>query len=72
MDYNGDLITCNSIDTGDESEMRKVVVPKCLHLKLGCPVMLVKNFSTKLVNGIQGTVLSTGKDCHSKIQRYNY
>jgi hypothetical protein len=35
----------------------KMQVPKTLCLKKSCPVMLVKNLSKSLVNGMQGTVL---------------
>ena len=40
-----------------------------LKLKVGCPVMLLKNMSDKFVNGLQGTVLSvTEKTATVKFQ----
>ncbi|KAL3889432.1 hypothetical protein ACJMK2_001794, partial [Sinanodonta woodiana] len=40
----------------------KMCVPKLLHLKIGCPVMLVKNISSALVNGLQGKVVAMKED----------
>ena len=57
IDLDGDEIIYNSVDEGDVSKLEKLSVPKKLHLKIGCPVMLLKNLSVKLVNGLRGTVI---------------
>lgn len=43
-------------DTGEEKYLHKLLAPKKLLLKVGCPVILLRNLSNKLVNGLQGTV----------------
>ena len=57
IDLDGDEIIYNSVDEGDVSKLEKLSVPKKIHLKIGCPVMLLKNLSVKLVNGLRGTVI---------------
>ncbi|KAJ8311488.1 hypothetical protein KUTeg_010843 [Tegillarca granosa] len=56
IDLDADEIVYNAVDDGDVSKLEKLPVPKTLHLKTGCPVMLLKNLSVKLVNGLRGTV----------------
>ena len=53
---------CNSFDEGDIRKLERLPVPKHLHLKLGCPVMLLKNLSESLVNGLRGTVIGFKAD----------
>lgn len=62
IDLPGEIKTFNAIDEGDANYLEKIPVPKCLYLKENCPVMLVKNLSNTLVNGLQGKVLSISKD----------
>lgn len=62
IDLEGDEIVYNSVDEGDMSKLEKLSVPKKLHLKIGCPVMLLKNLSVKLVNGLRGTVTGLSKN----------
>ena len=57
IDLDGDEIIYNSVDEGDVSKLEKLSVPKKLHLKIGCHVMLLKILSVKLVNGLRGTVI---------------
>lgn len=56
MELDGDLFTYKAISEGKSNEMNKFVVPEVLYLKIGCPVLLVKNLSDKLVNGLRGMV----------------
>lgn len=62
MDLEGETKTFHAIDEGDMNKLRKLSVPKVLHLKLNCPVMLVKNLSANLVNGLQGTIVEIGNN----------
>ena len=62
MDFEDDETVCNAMDEGDVTKLEKNPAPKELHLKVGCPIMLLKNLSEKLVNGIRGTVQTLNKD----------
>ena len=44
-------------DTGDTKQLHSLTAPKILWLKIGSPVLLVRNLTKKRVNGSQGTVL---------------
>ncbi|XP_063406721.1 uncharacterized protein LOC134690660 [Mytilus trossulus] len=63
MDLPGDYTVYNSIDEGQISKLEKSPVTKQLHLKIGCPVMLLKNLNKKLVNGLRGSVSSLSDKC---------
>ncbi|CAC5389310.1 PIF1 [Mytilus coruscus] len=63
MDLPGDYTVYNSIDEGQISKLDKSPVTKQLHLKIGCPVMLLKNLNEKLVNGLRGIVSSLSSKC---------
>ncbi|CAC5408438.1 PIF1 [Mytilus coruscus] len=62
IDLEGDLKSFHSLDEGDPTKLRKMSVGQSLHLKINCPVMLVKNLSKNLVNGLQGTVQEINTD----------
>lgn len=53
----GELRVYKATDEGSEHYLNRLLAPKNLGLKVGCPVMLVKNINDSLVNGIRGTVL---------------
>ena len=55
----GELKVYQSVDEGSSHYLAKFMAPKNLGIKVGCPVMLVKNLSDTLVNGLQGTVIKT-------------
>ncbi|XP_033755719.1 ATP-dependent DNA helicase PIF1-like [Pecten maximus] len=59
----GKLKVYKSKDEGSHHYLNKFLAPKNLALKVGCPVMLVKNLSDKLVNGLRGVV--TALDTYS-------
>ncbi|XP_060065940.1 LOW QUALITY PROTEIN: uncharacterized protein LOC132546245 [Ylistrum balloti] len=52
----GELKIYKSTDEGFNYYLGKFLAPKNLGLKAGCPVMLVKNLSDSLVNGLRGIV----------------
>ena len=52
----GPVSTYISNDQGDINQLNKMTVQKTLSLKVDCPVILLKNISSDLVNGLQGTV----------------
>jgi hypothetical protein len=56
LDLEGDLKTFRSVDEGDIAKLKKILVENTLHVKINCPVMLVKNLSQNLINGLQGVV----------------
>ena len=58
----GDLYTFNSTDTGEARDLQDLVVPKILWLKVGAKVVLLRNLSDVLVNGLQGKVESISQD----------
>ena len=49
-------------DDGDVQHLSKVLAPPTLWLKKDCPVVLLRNLSDKLVNGLIGKVVSCGDD----------
>ena len=47
-----------ALDEGNHNLLeKKLQASKTLYLKLNCPVMLIKNLSDSLVNGLQGVVV---------------
>ena len=58
LERDSDLFEFQSIDSGDLYELKSVTAPKTLWLKVGCPIILLKNLSDTLVNGLRGTLLS--------------
>ncbi|KAL3842982.1 hypothetical protein ACJMK2_020950 [Sinanodonta woodiana] len=58
MEMDGVSKCYQSIDEDVNKLCSKMCVPKLLHLKIGCLVMLVKNISSALVNGLQGKVVA--------------
>lgn len=58
----GDSHAYTAQDKGDVKLLDKLNVPKILCLKVGCPVILLRNLSPSLVNGSLGTVLKIHKD----------
>ncbi|KAL3881351.1 hypothetical protein ACJMK2_027801 [Sinanodonta woodiana] len=62
MEMDGVSKCYQSIDEDVNKLCSKMSVPKLLHLKIGCPVMLVKNISSALVNGLQGKVVAMKED----------
>ncbi|XP_070568720.1 uncharacterized protein [Ptychodera flava] len=57
MDTAGEVTEYHSEDVGDPLLLNRLPVPKVVRLKEGAPVMLVKNMSKYLVNGLRGTVM---------------
>lgn len=52
----GTLCEYMSTDSGEERYLSNVSAPRKLWLKNGCPVILLRNISDKLVNGLRGEV----------------
>ncbi|CAG2229021.1 PIF1 [Mytilus edulis] len=71
LDLEGDLKSFHSLDEGDPTKLRKMSVGQSLHLKINCPVMLVKNLSKNLVNGLQGTVQEINTDNNTVTVNFN-
>lgn len=61
MEIEGDDHVFHSVDEGDTNKLERMPVPKTLHLKIGCSILLLKNLSDKLVNGLRGTVVKIDK-----------
>ncbi|XP_021349151.1 uncharacterized protein LOC110447633 [Mizuhopecten yessoensis] len=49
-------------DTGQERYLSRLLAPKVLWLKVGSPVILLRNLTNKLCNGLSGTIVSLETD----------
>lgn len=58
LEQEGDLFEFQSIDSGAIGELENLTAPKTLWLKIGCPIILLKNLSDTLVNDLRGTFIS--------------
>ena len=56
------LFNYKSEDTGDNKLLHNSPAPRVLTLKVGCPVILIKNISATLVNGIKGEVVTLTRE----------
>ena len=56
LNFPGDLYEYKSKDSGNVKELSKVNAPETLWIKKGCQVMLLKNLTGKLVNGLMGHI----------------
>ena len=56
MYCDGLMYTYKADSSVKESAICKMIVPEVLYVKVGCPVLLVKNLSSDLVNGMHGVV----------------
>ncbi|CAG2191642.1 unnamed protein product [Mytilus edulis] len=52
MDMDGEEFDFCALDEGDVSKLERTPVPQHLHIKLGCPVMLLKNLSEHFDNWV--------------------
>jgi ATP-dependent DNA helicase PIF1 len=62
MNHRGELFCFDAIDEGSQCELTKLIAPKQLWLKVGIPVMLLRNLTEKLVNGLIGKVLKISQE----------
>ena len=58
----GEMKVYHSQDEGSQHYLNKFVAPKNLGLKINCPVMLIRNLSDTLVNGLRGVVKKLDTD----------
>lgn len=58
----GTLYSFGSVDTGEEKYLQEIIAPHTLWLKNGAKVMLLRNLSDTLVNGLRGTVTDISQD----------
>jgi ATP-dependent DNA helicase PIF1 len=56
IDFPGQLYEFRSADEGHQKHLNKILAPKTLWLKIGAPVILLRNLSNKLVNGLRGNI----------------
>lgn len=56
LKHPGQLYEMTASDTGEQRYLSNISIPKTLWLKIGVPVVLLRNISDKLVNGMQGIV----------------
>lgn len=52
----GDVVRYTSLDAGSPANLRSLPATRILLLKIGAPVVLLKNLSSSLVNGLRGVV----------------
>ncbi|XP_053385248.1 uncharacterized protein LOC123552526 [Mercenaria mercenaria] len=62
MNQPGDIYEYKATDTGDRSKLQNVRAPGILWIKKNCPVILIRNLSQTLVNGLQGKVVTCEPD----------
>lgn len=62
IEHPGQLYQFTSTDSGKKNYLDKILVPKCLWLKIGVPVILMRNLTDKLVNGLRGEVYGINED----------
>ncbi|XP_053390923.1 uncharacterized protein LOC128553771 [Mercenaria mercenaria] len=58
----GELYEFQAKDDGKKSLLEQFTAPKVLWLKIGAPVLLLRNLSQKLVNGLRGIVVKVEPD----------
>ena len=57
IEWEGDLYEYKAVDSGDRKYLHKIKAPSTLWLKRGVPVILLRNLSNDLVNGLRGTIV---------------
>ena len=57
LEWDGALIDYKAEDLGEIKHISKITAPSVLWLKTGVPVILLRNLSNELVNGLKGTVV---------------
>lgn len=57
LTHDGDMLEFQATDSGDTGELKNLTAPKTLWLKIGCPVILLRNLSNTLVNGLRGSLV---------------
>lgn len=62
LELPGQLYEFLSKDSGEKRFIEKITVPKVLWLKKGAPVILMRNLTDKLVNGLKGHVVGIGEN----------
>lgn len=62
LQHKGELVEYISSDSGNTKELARLTVPKVLWLKVCIPVILLRNLSSQLVNGLQGIVMDIGPE----------
>ena len=53
----GDMYEFKATDSGDTTELKNLTAPSTLWLKFRCPVILLRNLSNTLVNGLRGILI---------------
>ena len=56
IDFPGTIYEFQSSDTGRIKDLAKLTAPRLLWLKNGCPVILLRNLTNTLVNGLSGYI----------------
>ncbi|XP_053402875.1 uncharacterized protein LOC128558083 [Mercenaria mercenaria] len=63
LDFPGQLYEFLAKDEGvDTTKLEKLTVPKRLWLKIGIPVILLRNLTDRLVNGLRGEIYDIDED----------
>lgn len=62
VEIEGNAESFRAQDSGEKKYLKSLAVPEDLHLKIDCPVLLLRNLSDTLVNGLRGKVRKLSKD----------
>ncbi|XP_069109558.1 uncharacterized protein [Argopecten irradians] len=57
LNHPGEVFQYTAKESGHIKYLSRILAPATLWLKCGCPVILLRNLSNKLVNGLLGTVV---------------
>jgi hypothetical protein len=63
FEMQGDFHIYTAVDEGDQHYLRRLLASKELYLKLQCPVIILRNLSQNIVNGMRGVVVKMEEHC---------
>lgn len=58
----GNIVSFKALDSGDVNRKEQFIAPCEVSLRVGCPVLLLKNMCSTLVNGSMGVVVALKKN----------
>jgi len=62
LEMNGDICQYTAKDKGSRTHLKACQAERHIWLKVGAPVVLIRNLTDVLVNGLQGTITALAKE----------